>query len=373
MKKQIKVLLLADPSSSHTSKWANSLYKIGVNLKLFGLSAFNPDEYDNEIPISTIDFSKSVKTKTDGDLRKLIYLKAIKEVKNIINSFQPDIVHCHYASSYGIIGALSGFKPLFTSVWGNDIYDFPKKSFIHNKAIQFVLNKSDRIFSTSKIMADEIRKYTNKKIGVIPFGIDCNIFKPIDVKKLFDDDTVVIGAVKTLSLKYGNDTAIKAFNIVKNKLPNHKLKLLVVGDGILRNKLEDLVRKLNLVNDVIFTGLIPYNKIQNYHNMIDIHIYPSVWESFGVSNLEAAACEKVQVASNIGGFIEILNDGIDSFLVNPSSPEQFAEKIILLIEDEELRSKMGKVARKNVLKNFNWEGNVSSMFEEYNLILRKTN
>lgn len=369
MKKEIKVLLLADPSSSHTSKWTNSLKRIGVNLKLFGLSAYNPEEYDKEIEISTIDFSKSIKSKSDGNWRKLVYLKAFNRVRETIRLFQPDIVHCHYASSYGIIGALSRFKPLFISVWGNDIYDFPKKSIIHKKAIKFVFNKSEKIFSSSKIMADEIRKYTKKFVKVIPFGIDIDLFKPFEVKKMFDDDTIILGSVKSLSFKYGNDIVIKAFKIIKEKLPSYKLKLLLIGDGILRTKLEQLVVELNLSEDVIFLGLIPHSKIPVYHNMIDIHIYPSVWESFGVSNLEAAACEKVQVASNIGGFTEILNNGIDSFLVNPNSPEEFAEKVILLIKDTNLRIKMGKEARKNVVKNYNWENSVVTMFEEYKSVL----
>ncbi len=373
MKKEIKVLLLADPSSSHTSKWANSLKKIGINLSLFGLSAYNPDEYDKDIKIFTVDFSNSAKSKTDGDWRKLVYLKAIFKLKKVIKSFQPDLIHCHYASSYGLIGVLSGFKPIFTSVWGNDIYDFPKKSLIHKQVIKFVLNKSDKIFSTSRIMAEEINKYTKKVIRVVPFGIDINLFKPFEVNKIFDHDTLVLGAVKSLSYKYGNDTAIKAFKIVKEKLPSIKIKLLLIGDGILRSKLEKLVEDLNLSQDVHFLGLIPHSQIPYYHNMIDIHIYPSVWESFGVSNLEAAACEKPQVASKIGGFNEILNDGIDSFLVNPNSPEEFAEKIILLIEDKNLRIKMGKEARKHVIKNYNWENNVLTMVEEYKSFMESYN
>ncbi len=369
MNREIKLLLLADPSSSHTSKWVNSLRKFGINVTLFGLSAYNSDEYNKDIKIFTIDFSKSAKSKTDGDWRKLVYLKAIFELKKVIKSFQPDLIHCHYASSYGLIGVLSRFKAIFTSVWGNDIYDFPRKSLIHKKAIEFVLSKSDKIFSTSKIMAEEISKYTDKSIKVIPFGIDTNLFKPTEVKKIFDPDTLIIGAVKSLSYKYGNDVAIKAFKIVKEKLPSYKLKLLLVGDGILRTKIEKLVRDLNLTQDVIFTGFLPHSQVTLYHNMIDIHIYPSVWESFGVSNLEAAACEKVQVASKIGGFSEILNDGIDSFLVSPDSPEEFAEKIILLIKDQNLRIKMGKQAREHVIKNYNWENNVLTMVEEYKSFL----
>jgi glycosyltransferase involved in cell wall biosynthesis len=373
IKNGLKVLILSDPSSSHTSKWVNSLHKAGVKVKLFGLSDYNPAEYEKEIPIEVLDFSKSAKTKSDGDLRKLIYLKSIHKVREIIKFFQPDIVHAHYASSYGLIASLTGFRPLLVSVWGNDVYDFPLKSFLHKKSFQFVMKTAKQIFSTSKIMADEISKYTNKQIKVIPFGVDTNIFKPLEVKKIFSEETIVMGAVKSLSYKYGNDKVIRAFKIVKEKLPEYKLKLLLVGDGILLKELENLVSELNIRDDVKFIGHVPHSEVPIYHNMIDIHIYPSNWESFGVSNLEAASCQKVQVASNIGGFKEILNDGVDSFLVDPNSIEEISSKLILLITNKELRVKMGIEARKNVLNNFNWYDNVNTMIEEYHSVLRETN
>lgn len=367
----IKVLILSDPSSSHTSKWVNSLHKAGIKLKLFGLSDYQPEEYDKNIDIDIIDFSKSAKSKSDGDLRKLVYLKSISHLRKIIKSFKPDIIHAHYASSYGLVAALSGFKPLLTSVWGNDVYDFPKKSFLHKKSFQFVLSKSDRIYSTSEIMADEIRKYTSKQIKVIPFGVDTDVFKPFETRNIFEDDSIVLGAVKSLSYKYGNEKVIKAFSIVKQKLPQYNLKLLLVGDGVLRNEMERLVNELNIQNEVKFLGLVPHSKVPEYHNMIDIHIYPSNWESFGVSNLEAAACEKVQVASNIGGFSEILNDGVDSFLVNPDSIDEIVDRLILLITNKDLRIKMGKQARQNVLRNYNWKDNVKTMIEDYYTISRE--
>ncbi|MCS7053694.1 MAG: glycosyltransferase family 4 protein [Ignavibacterium sp.] len=370
MKRNIKVLILSDPSSSHTSKWVNSLFDAGIDLILIGLADYDFNEYNRNIKIEVIDFSKSAKGKPDGDPRKLVYLRSISFVKKIIKSFKPDILHAHYASSYGLIGALCGFQPLLVSVWGNDVYDFPKKSFIHKKSFEYVLKKSYRIFSTSKIMADEISKYTNKNIKIIPFGIDVSIFKPFETEKLFPGDTIILGAVKSLSYKYGNDKVIKAYKIVKEKLPEYNLKLLLVGDGILKQKMEELVVSLGLTDDVKFIGKVPHSQVTKYHNMIDIHIYPSIWESFGVSNLEAAACEKVQVASNIGGFKEILNDGIDSFLVDPNSLEDIVDKIILLIKNKELRIKMGKEARNNVIKKFNWQDNVKDMIEEYYSVLK---
>lgn len=366
---KIKILLLSDPSSSHTLKWANSLVNKGIEVYLFGLSSENPIGYDSKVNLITEKIPSAIKSQSDGSLKKSIYLKVLPKIKSLIKKINPDILHSHYASSYGLLGALAGKKPFVVSVWGNDVFDFPKKSFIHKKIIQYVLKKADRIYSTSKVMAEEINKYTQKNIQIIPFGVDTDVFRPFEVKRIFEENTLVIGCVKSLSFKYGIEYLIDAFQIIKNKLPERKIKLLLVGDGLLKNDLMNRASKLNIENDVLFFGAVPHSKVPEMYNMIDIAVFPSVWESFGVSNLEAAACGIPQVASNVGGFPEIIEDGKTGILVEPANPTAIAEQVIKLINDDDLRNKMGKAAREKVIRDFDWNKNVEQMIFEYENIL----
>lgn len=369
----MKILLLSNIEASHTLKWANSLIKRDIDVYLCGLGERIPEGYHSKVNIINIQISNSTKSQADGALEKSIYLKSVPTIYSLIKKIKPDILHAHYASSYGLLGALSGYKPFLVSVWGNDVFDFPKKSFLHKWILKFVLRKADGIYSTSNVMANETNLYTSKEIKIIPFGVDTEVFKPFSVKKIFDEGTIVLGAVKSLSYKYGLEYLLEAFRIIKEKLPDKKIKLLLVGDGILKSSLQKKAMELKIYDDVTFYGSVPHSKVPAIYNMIDIAVFPSVWESFGVSNLEASACEVPQVASAIGGFKEIIEDGFSGFLVEPKNPNAFADKLMELINNEKLRLEIGKAARQAVVEKFDWNKNVDQMVEEYQKAIRRKN
>ena len=199
----MKILILADPAAPHTIKWVNSLSKQGIEIYLFGLSYYDKELYNKNVKISSLNASLEIKNKPFGSYSKIIYLTALRSLKKIIKEFKPDIVHSHFASSFGLIGALSGFHPFIISVWGTDIYNFPERSFLHKRIIEYNLSKADKILSTSKAMALQTRKFTDKEIEITPFGIDVNKFKPGEVDSIFSKDDFIIGTIKTLEKKYG--------------------------------------------------------------------------------------------------------------------------------------------------------------------------
>src|SRR5690606_15881029 len=162
----MRILLLGDSDSPHIIKWAKAINKSGIYVIIY--SFYKPDKllYNEspEIKIYSLGLSRNLQMKESKDLSKTVYFKAIKQVKEIIKLLKPDILHAHYASSYGLIGALTGFHPYIISVWGADIYHFPNYSFIHKGIIKYNLQKADKILSTSKVMKEEIKKYTHKEI-----------------------------------------------------------------------------------------------------------------------------------------------------------------------------------------------------------------
>lgn len=363
----MKVLLLADPLSSHVIKWANSLVSKGVKIFIFGLSDYDSSQYDPRVKIEITDFSKSVKRKRDGNILKSLYLLTLPKLKNFIISVNPDIVHAHSASSYGLLGALSGFHPLFTSLWGSDIFLFPKKSFFHKNILRFTLSKSDMIFSTSKAMRKEAQNYTTKDIIVLPFGVDTNLFKP-ELKK--NNDALTIGTVKTMDYNYGIEFLIAAFASIKQKHENKFLKLLLVGGGSMLDKLKILAKDLKIESETIFTGAVPPSEVNKYHNMIDITVFPSLNESFGVSVLEASACERPVVVTNVGGLPEVVDDEVTGLIVSPGSSQALSDAIEKLVLDPDLIEKLGKKGRQKVIREFDWEKNLTDQIEYYKNICK---
>ncbi|HMN16449.1 MAG TPA: glycosyltransferase [Ignavibacteriaceae bacterium] len=365
----MQVLLLSDSDSPHTLRWARSLLERGIGIGIFSIHKPNLELYSDfpQIKLFSLNISRQIQSKTETSLSKLIYLKAISEVKKAIAKFNPDIVHAHYASSYGFLGAMVNFHPLFISVWGSDVFRFPKYSLIHKIIFRFAISKADKIFSTSRVMKTEIEKYTDKKIFVIPFGIDIERFKPIQVEKVSNDDCIIIGTIKTLETRYGIEYLIRAFAILKKKNLEQKIKLLICGKGTLLDKLKILTSELGIQDDVIFAGYINHDQIQYYHNKLDIYVAPSLEESFGVAVLEASACNKPVVVSNVGGLPEVVDQGVTGFIVEPRNPIELADAIQKLIINSSLRVEMGRKGRDKVIQEYEWKKSVSSMAEHYKI------
>ncbi len=362
----MKLLLLADPNSAHIIKWAKSLAGNDTDIVIFGFGDLSVKDYENIKNIKVITLNENI-TRDEAAFAKLKYLKALPKINNIIKEFKPDIVHAHYASSYGLLGALSGFSPFILSVWGGDVYSFPDKSFLHKWILQYNLKKADKILSTSQVMAKRTQLYTNKNIEVTPFGIDMEQFKPMDVKSLFDKQDIVIGTVKMLEEKYGIVYFIKAFKILSDKYRNLPLKLLIVGGGSLEKELKELTKNFNIENKTVFTGNVPFSEVPKYHNMLSVSVSVSVLdsESFGVAILEASSCAKPVVVANVGGLPEVVEDGVSGFVVPPRDEKETAKAIEKLVLDKELRIKIGNNGRERVRELYNWNDNVKQMIRIY--------
>ena len=370
----MRILLVSPANVAHTMKWAAGLADRGIKVGVFTLAECDRKFYqEHNVKLFIFGLNKSVYKEACGSLKKLRYLTYVHSLKKVIKEFNPDIVHAHYASGNGLLGALSGFHPYIVSVWGSDVYEFPQKSWIHKEILKFNLKHADRILSTSHVMAQETNRYTNKKIEITPFGVDMAVFKPMKPTiSLFKNDDIVVGTIKTLEEKYGVEYLIRAFAKVKLKLNDDHLKLLIVGDGSLRKKLEALALNLGISESTLFTGKIPWMQVPMYDNLLSISVSVSTVdsESFGVAVIEASACEKPVVVSDVGGLPEVVNDGVTGIIVPKCSIDKTAEAIEKLIVEEDMRLRMGRAGRMRVNKKYNWNDNLTQMINIYEESLR---
>ncbi len=367
----MRILILSDSDSPHTIKWAKSLADQNVTIGIFSIHKANIHLYDNinNITIYDMGVSRKIQSKGEKNLSKIMYFKGIRELKKVIGVFKPDILHAHYASSYGFLGALVNFHPYIISMWGSDIIQFPNFSWLHKKILKYSLINADKILSTSISLKEESKKYTNKEILITPFGVDTDKFKPLKVKSIFNDRDIVIGTIKTLEVNYGIEYLIHAFKLLKNKYPDKPLKLLVVGKGSQYEYLKNLTIELGIQKYTMFTGFIDHEQVVNYHNMIDISVFPSIEESFGVAVLEASACAKPVVVSRVGGLPEVVENNITGFIIPKQNVEILVSVLEKLILNFDLRVKMGTNGREKVIKEYNWRMCVNIMMKIYDQII----
>jgi glycosyltransferase involved in cell wall biosynthesis len=363
----LKILLLSDTFSEHTEKWALGLADRGIEIGLF---SFNKAPYEWYAHKNIqVFFEPDHKINAEKTLTKLAYLKYVKILKKIIRQFQPDILHAHYATSYGLVGALSGFHPFVISAWGTDVMKFPDKNFVARSILSFNFKKAALLCATSNTIKEYISRITKKTVTVIPFGIDTDTFAPKKVKTLFNEGDVVLGSIKPIEIIYNIDVLIQAFATLSARHP--RLKLLIVGEGALQNRFEQLCVQLGISEKVVFTGRIPFSEISSYYNMIDVLVNISEYESFGVSVIEAMACGKPVVVTNVGGLKEIVKDDSLGLKVAIRQVDETTAAIEKLITDKQLYNHIAVNARKYVMEHYNWENNLNQMIEAYKTLIAK--
>lgn len=355
----MRILLLADINSSHTRRWAEGLIRKGLTIAIWSTSSPKSDWFS---PAGILFFQGP---SPSGLVGKFNYFLSHKSVQKAIQSFRPNLVHAHYASSYGMIGRKTGFHPFFISVWGSDLFEFPNRNFWSSRLFAKNIRAADGVFATSKVMCDELKNKWKTEVVQIPFGVDTHVFIPDKKNRFSTPENIVVGMVKSMEHVYGVDLLIRAFAMASARHPELGLKLLLAGTGSKLQEYKALAGRLKSDHAITFLGKIDYENVPYIHQEIDIFVNPSRQESFGVSVLEASSCGKPVIASKVGGLTETIRDGETGVLVDSEDHEALCEAILVLAQDKELRNRLGKQGRDFVLDAFDWNMILEKMKSHY--------
>jgi len=277
---------------------------------------------------------------------------------HVIQNQELDLLHLHYAIPHASAAyfALQILKkkgkdiPFITTLHGTDI-TLVGRDPTYEPVVTFSINESDAITAVSQSLKNEtLRNFKiEKDIHVIPNFVDIKRFFKADKNHfktmLAPSGELILAHVSNFrSVKRVADV-VKIFDIVRKKLP---AKLLMIGDGPDRQKVEDLASSLGIFQDVRFLG--KQEHISEILSITDLFILPSETESFGLSALEAMACGVPVISSNAGGLPEINIEGKTGFLSDVGDIDAMSEKAIFILEDEERLSRFKKEALANARK-----------------------
>lgn len=224
--------------------------------------------------------------------------------------------------------------------------------------------------NTQMVTVSESSKKDMEKIGlgkkmtiqIVNPGVDLS--QSVTRAKFKNPTVLYVGRLK----KYKSiDTLIKSVALVARSVPN--IKLNIVGYGEDRSNLEMLSKKLNIEKNVSFLGKIE-DKDRNLHMAKSwIFAYPSTFEGWGISAIEASACGTPVVASNVAGLKDSVNDGFSGYLVKAKDVEGFAEKILFLVNNKKARIKLSSNAKKWA-NEFDWDRSSSKFMYILNNVFR---
>jgi|Deesub1362B_J571_1020462.scaffolds.fasta_scaffold00102_53 glycosyltransferase involved in cell wall biosynthesis len=228
---------------------------------------------------------------------------------------------------------------------------------IHVFLQKYILPKSlknvDKVIAVSESTKRDIVKYLGfpeEDIKVIYNGVE-ERFKPLDQDLCSHEYTPYILFVGTLEPRKNITTLLKAFYILKKKGIKHKL-VIVGGKGWKYRKIYEVVKKLNLSENVKFLGHVADDELPKLYSGADLFVYPSLYEGFGLPPLEAMACGCPVITSNVSSLPEVVGDA--GIMVDPLDKNGLADAIYKVLNDEGLREEMVKRGLKRV-KIFSWE------------------
>ena len=290
------------------------------------------------------------------------FLKYLKEE-------QADILHFHLPNPWAVLAYLL-VKPKGKVIvtWHSDIIKQKFLLFFYKPFLNLFLKKADKIIATSKNVIESspfLQKFKNK-ITVIPLGIDLAKYQKTEhidklAKKIQEKHGKFILFVGRLVYYKGVDILLKA-------LKNTQVKLVIVGQGPLKNKLQQYSKENLANNQIEFLAPQPFENLLAYFYACNFFVLPSVSksEAFGIVQLEAMACAKPVVSTRLGTGVEYVNqDKVTGFTVTPGKVTELRNAILKLWLDHNLVTMMGEHAYERVVKEFGKEKMIARIKRVY--------
>ncbi|HYG39104.1 MAG TPA: N-acetyl-alpha-D-glucosaminyl L-malate synthase BshA [Cytophagales bacterium] len=304
-------------------------------------------------------------------------LALASKMVNVVQYEKLDLLHVHYAIPHAsaaymakqILKSQGIDIPFVTTLHGTDI-TLVGKDASYEPVVTFSINQSDGVTAVSEDLKKDTYSHFKviNDIEVIPNFIDLERFKR-QKKEHFRSAIAPCGEkllVHTSNFREVKrvDDVVKVFHNVRKQIP---AKLLLVGDGPERQRIEHLCRELGNYNDIRFLGKL--EAVEEVLSIADLFILPSEKESFGLAALEAMACEVPVISTNTGGLPELNIHGKTGFMSKVGDVEDMTKNALFILKEENLaRFKSNALER---AKDFEFNKIVPKYEAMYEMVLNK--
>jgi glycosyltransferase involved in cell wall biosynthesis len=265
-----------------------------------------------------------------------------------LSALRPDIViiEMFYICICGLLVKKLLKTPYIICGHGSDVY-LPATwdQRLTRKLRAAALEAADAITALGPAMQARIRQLWSVESTIIPNGVhparfaQLNRYEARDLIGVKDNGAIIIyiGALRSIK---GVEYLLKAMKTITERDPT--VSLLIIGEGVERQKLEGLARNLGLEGAVQFIGRVANEDIPHYLSASDLFVLPSLSEAFGIALLEAMASGLPIVATNVGDISSFVENAVNGFLVEPGRASEIAEKVLLLLQDRRLCDHMAQ-------------------------------
>jgi glycosyltransferase involved in cell wall biosynthesis len=218
--------------------------------------------------------------------------------------------------------------------------------------------------------AEHYARAIGRDLIEIPGGVDTELFRPVesDARERLDlaGREVILYVGRFVPLK-NLPMLIEAFAAVRRSRP--RAALVLVGEGALHGSARTRVQRLGLQSDVRFLGQQPQARLPELYSVADVVVLTSTFDNSPNTILEAGACERAVVATRVGGVPRYVEPGVNGLLVRSEDAEAFARAIGQVLDDPDLRARLGRAGRQRVLERHSWRKSAEKLINLYESLL----
>jgi len=372
----LRLCYIASGISIHTERWVNYFARRGDEVHLIS-SRFTEgyEGFDSRIQMHPLVRLLPQIWKLSGYLSGILWLF---QVRRLVQRIRPDILDAHYIGVPAYLAVASGFHPLVLSAWGSDILIDAKRNPLRRILTQSALKKAEMVICDSETARKRLLELGTRpdKITKIFWGVDTQQFNPQRRDEELKGNLGVSGAptiicVRNLKPVYNVEMLIRAIPLILEQTP--QARFILAGDGEQRGYLKSLASSLGVLDSIKFVGLIPHNELPKYLASSDIYVSTSLSDSTSLSLQEAMACELAPVVTDLPANREWIVDGENGFIVPINDVRRLADKIGYLIENVEVRRKLGRPGRSIIEEEAEYEKNMKKMENVYEQLVRSKN
>lgn len=296
-------------------------------------------------------------------------------VRRIVKTKKIDLLHSHYVFPDGFVSRLQSGVPGVATEHTSGFLERLEQGGRMLGLYRWVYARMGRIITPSDELAGAVGSLgiPGEKITFISNGVDTEKFSPeVPPKELRQQyalapETRIVLCPRRLEPKNGVKYLVEAAPAVLRECPD--TVFFIVGGSYPDQLalLRERARELGVEDRIVFAGSVPNAEMPSWYTAADVVVLPSLKEATSIAGLEAMACGRPLVGTNVGGIPHLVDDGVTGLLVEPKNPRKLADALVRVLTDDAARSGMGLSARRKAVERFSWvriAGTVQDIYRE---------
>lgn len=291
------------------------------------------------------------------------------DLRKVIHKIKPDLIQAGPVQRSAFLAALTGFHPLVTMSWGYDLLIDAQINAWWHWATSYTLRHSDLLIGDCDTIRQRAITYgmPKERIVTFPWGIDLDHFKPrkYDAEREKARDPQIFTLLSTRSWEpiYGVEVIARSFALAAQEYPN--LRLIMLGNGSQASLLRGIFTQAGVEQHVYFPGQVGQDDLPRYFQQADLYISASHSDGTSISLLEAMACGKPVLVSDIPGNLEWVTPEVNGWVFPDGNIKALTDRILHAIRQKDRLEEMGLNARTLVEQRADWKQNFQTLLSSY--------